>query len=591
MQKIWNVLPDPPESFFESHPELPRGVAALLYHRNLHTQEQIDEFLHPDYSQDVHDPFLFQDMEKAVDRLFEAVENNQKITIHGDYDADGVSGSVILHSILKALGHDNFDVFLPHRDIDGYGLNKKTINYLNEQGTNLIITCDCGVSNKEEVELANQLGIDVIVTDHHSIPDQLPPAYAIIHPKVEGESYPDKGLAGGAVAFKYVQAILKKHKEKHEVLPNGEKHEAFEKWLLDMVAISSVADMVPLIGESRTLTKFGLIVLNKARRVGMKKLLMEIKLMDQEGVLTKELDAHSIGFRIAPRINAAGRINHANVGYKLFVTESATDAVDLAFELEQNNKERRDMTEEYVNEAISQINNEGLDKKEVLFVYKSHWMTGILGLISGRIKEKYSKPTVAMTMNKEEITGSCRSMPAFNMIEALQSMPEMFKKFGGHPMACGFTLASPETLEEFKKKLLEKFDLQTKDSDINAYLDIDAKINLEDVDWKFYDVLDHFKPFGQANPKPKYLAEGLTVHKIEPVGKEGKHLRILVKHNNHIVRKTIGWNLSDTQKGDGKDWSRILKPGDKIDMVFEVDINEWNGNRELQLTISDLKKN
>ncbi len=266
MQKIWRVSADPPQTFLDEHPELPPIVARLLYHRNLTTQPAIDEFLNPDYSIHVHDPYLFRDMTKAVERILRAGENGEKITIHGDYDADGVSASVILASLFKIL-NINFDVFLPHRETDGYGLNMNTVDLLHKQGTKIIITCDCGISNAPEIAKANELGMDVIVTDHHSIPAKLPDAYAIIHPKVIGETYPDQTLAGGGVAFKLAQGILRKHKESNELLPNGDKHEAYEKWLLDMVAIASVADMVPLLGESRTLTKYGLIVLNKTRRI------------------------------------------------------------------------------------------------------------------------------------------------------------------------------------------------------------------------------------------------------------------------------------------------------------------------------------
>ncbi|MBI2990212.1 MAG: single-stranded-DNA-specific exonuclease RecJ [Candidatus Magasanikbacteria bacterium] len=590
MQKIWTLLPEPPRVFLEEHPELPRPVAALLYNRGLQTQSQIDEFLNPDYSQDVHDPFLFQDMRKTVERIFQAFEQKEHITIHGDYDADGVSGSVILHQIFKALGHERFDVFLPHRESDGYGLNMNTIELLHKQGTTLIITCDCGISNKPEIERARELGMDVIVTDHHSIPVELPPAFAIIHPKIPGEPYPDKNLAGGAVAFKLMQALLKHHAESHENLSDGQSHEGFEKWQLDMVALSSVADMVPLIGESRTLTKYGLIVMNKAKRVGMRKLLEEIGLMEGDGKIKREIDAHTIGFHIAPRINAAGRVNHANVGYKLFVAEKATDAVDLAFELEQNNNERREMTELFVKEAIEQVKKMDSEKSPVLFVLGKEWSSGVVGLIASRIKERYEKPTIAMTYNKGELMGSGRSIEEFNMIKALQSMPELFGKFGGHPMACGFTLVDPNKLDIFKKRLTALSTEETKNTDKGPRLDIDAKISLEEVTWEFYDILKDFKPFGMGNPEPKYLAEGLTVHRLEPIGKDSKHLRILVKHNSQVIRKTIGWHLCNENAGDGKDWSKELKPGEKIDMVFEVGINEWNGNRELQLTIVDLRK-
>jgi len=585
MQKLWQVRPDAPPSFFDEFPQLPPLVANLLYHRNIRSQTEIDEFLNPDYSADIHDPYLFNDMAKAVERIFRAMEQAEKITVHGDYDADGVSASVILTDLFRALEFDNFDVFLPHREIDGYGLNENTIKTLRQQGTKLIITCDCGISNAPEVALANSLGMAVIITDHHSIPKKLPPAYAIIHPKIEGEKYPDKNLAGGGVAFKLMQGILKKHKENNETLPDGQKHEAFEKWQLDMVAIASVADMVPLVGESRTLTKYGLIVLNKTRRNGLQKLLLESRLMADDGVLKKEITADTISFQIAPRINAAGRMDHANVAYKLFTTRDNGEAAELSLALDKNNQDRQKLTEELVKLAVSQVEENQLNNP-VLFAIGENWSTGIVGLISSKLKEKFQKPSIVMSQNSE-ITGSGRSVAGFNLIESMQAMPEYFLKFGGHPMACGFTLKDAAKLEEFKAEMIKKFQEKTKALDMTPTLQIDAAIDLEQVNWELYDVLDKFKPFGQANEKPKYLARGLTVAGLEPVGKTKKHLRIMVRHNTDKVRKTIGWSLCN---GSGTNWCEELKAGDKIDMVFEVDVNEWNGNRELQLTIVDLHK-
>lgn len=585
MQKIWRVSADPPQTFLDEHPELPPIVARLLYHRNLTTQPAIDEFLNPDYSIHVHDPYLFRDMTKAVERILRAGENGEKITIHGDYDADGVSASVILASLFKIL-NINFDVFLPHRETDGYGLNMNTVDLLHKQGTKIIITCDCGISNAPEIAKANELGMDVIVTDHHSIPAKLPDAYAIIHPKVIGETYPDQTLAGGGVAFKLAQGILRKHKESNELLPNGDKHEAYEKWLLDMVAIASVADMVPLLGESRTLTKYGLIVLNKTRRIGLQKLLLEARLLNDDGTNRKEINADTIGFQIAPRINAAGRMNHANAAYNLLVTDSPTDAVDLAFALDQSNQDRQKMTEEIVKEAAKQIE---IDQKNnpVLFAI-GEWPIGIVGLIASKLKERYQKPTIIMSKGAA-ITGSGRSVPGFNMIGAMQEVPELFLKFGGHPMACGFTLKTPELLDEMKQTLIKKFNEKTAGEDMTPTLKIDAEIKLEDVNWDLFEHLEKFKPFGQANEKPRYAAYGLTIIGTEPVGKDGRHLRIIVNHTTPRARKLIGWNLCQ-ETDTHSDWSKELKKGEKIDMVFEIDINEWNGNRELQMTIVDLRK-
>jgi len=586
MIRRWTVLDEPPTAFLEEFPNLPPIVARLLYHRGLRTQEQIDEFMNPDYSTDVHDPYLFKDMSKAVERIFQALKNNEKIIIHGDYDADGVSAAVILTALFRALNYQNFDVFLPHRETDGYGLNKKNVQMFSAQGAKLLISCDCGISNIAEVDLANDLGVDVIITDHHSIPATLPKAYAIIHPKIGDETYPDKTLCGGAVAFKLMQAVLKKHAANQATLPNGERHETFAKWQLDMAAIASVADMVPLLGESRTLTKYGLIVLNKTKRVGLQKLLLESRLLQDDGTLKKAITADTIGWQIAPRINAAGRMNHANVAYKLLATDSPTEAVDLAFELDQNNRDRQALTEELVGDAKEQVERDQMNNP-LLFVLGRGWPTGIVGLIAGKLKEKYQKPAIVMTENKGEITGSGRSVEGFNLIASLQTLPEQFGKFGGHPMACGFTLASPDHVASFKNRLLEKYHEKTKDLDLSPKLEIDAEIDLDRIDWELYDLLQKFEPFGQANPKPKYVTYAAAVISAEPLGQDGKHLKIMAKHKSNKVRKFVGWRMGN---GEGTNWCEQLQAGDKIDIVYEVGINEWNGNRELQLTLVELRK-
>jgi len=417
----------------------------------------------------------------------------------------------------------------------------------------------------------------------------LPEAYAIIHPKIDGEPYPDKTLAGGGVAFKLMQAMFKKHAQTHETLPNGEAHEKAEKWLLDMVAIASVADMVPLLGESRTLTKFGLIVMNKAKRIGLRKLLMEAGIMHNDGSMKYPITEETIGFKIAPWINAAGRIDHANVAYELFITDRATDAVDLAYKLNQNNLERQAMTEMYVKEATRQVEMAQLDSP-VLFVYHESWNPGVVGLVASRIKSLYERPVIAMTKNDSGIMGSGRSVEGFNMIESIQSMPELFDKFGGHPMACGFTLAAPDKREAFQEALTNAFVEKTKGMDLSPKLMIDAEIDLDHVTWELYDLLEKFSPFGQANPKPLYLAKDVTLFDIKAIGKTNGHLKIVLQHHSKKMHKAIGWGLADETRGDGNDWSKLLKAGDHVDIVCEIGINEWNGNRELQLTITDIRK-
>lgn len=587
MPKKW-ILSDPtPESFYNEHPEIPVPVLDLLYQRGIQTQETIDEFLTPDYTSHVHDPFLFEHMEKSVQRVFDAIKNDEKIVVYGDYDADGVCASVVLTSTLKQLGAKHVENYLPHRETDGYGLNEKNINLFADQGVHLVITCDCGISNKPEVALANEKGIDVIITDHHSMPPELPPAFAILHPKREGESYPDHNLSGGGVAFKLAQALLKSCVDKEQSLVSGEDPAAFEKWLLDMVAISTVADMVPLIGESRTLTKYGLIVLQKTRRIGLNKLYLEAGILHEDDTFKREIDAGTIGFQIAPRINAAGRLDHSNVALKLLMTNDPIAGTDLAFALEKNNSERKSLTKEFVEQAIEQVEKDQ-QEQPILIVHNPEWNSGLVGLVASRLMDKYSKPAIATTLRDGAIVGSGRSLPFFNMIGAMQELPEMFSKYGGHPSACGFTIANNDLYNELKARLRDQYRLQTKGVDTSPTLAIDAKVDLDDINWDLYDLLQSFEPFGMNNPKPLYGAFAVEVFKVDSLGKDKSHLKLSLKGSSGKIKTAIGWRLCGSESET--DWCTTIKPGDTIDVAFELESNEWNGNKELRLKIVDLKK-
>ncbi|MBI5023198.1 MAG: single-stranded-DNA-specific exonuclease RecJ [Candidatus Magasanikbacteria bacterium] len=610
MPKKWQILPKISQKFREQFPEISEVVLQLLYNRGLIEQTQIDEFLNPDYSQDVHDPNLFRNMAKAVERIFKAIAENELIVIHGDYDADGVCAAVILYSTLKELGAKHLDVFLPDRELEGYGVNKDTVELLIASGAKLIITCDCGISNFSEVELAQKNNVDVIITDHHTVPPELPPAFAIIHPKVPKETYPDKGLSGCGVAFKLAQALLASLRAKRSNLKQPEneiaspaarndKNEnasvaslphndvaASEKWLLDLVAISSVADMVPLLGESRTLTKYGLIVLNRTKRLGLRQLI-EITGLNKnpENILTAE----NIGFQIAPRINAAGRMQHANTAYQLLIAQDPIEAKELARELDANNKERQKITEKMTNQAREIIEQEKQKDAPILFAIKEGWPLGLVGLVASRLCDKFYRPVLVMTKKGDAIHGSGRSIDEINIIAKLEKLKTYFEKFGGHPQACGFTIKDAEQLENFKKDLTALVAKDARAKDLTPILSIDAEINLEEINWELYDSLGKFEPFGENNPMPKYLAKDITVARVEALGANCQHLKLLVKHNNGLTHKMIGFGFGDEERV-GTNWCEALKIGDKIDVVFEISVNQWNGNRELQLKIVDLKK-
>jgi single-stranded-DNA-specific exonuclease len=561
---FWKLPTKLPAGMLEKFPELPPVVVQLMVNRGLLTQEQIDEFLYPDYGQDVHDPFLFQDMEKVCQRLYRAIKEQTLITIFGDYDADGVTATVILKTVLDSLGA-KVGVYLPHREKEGYGLNKPAIEELAKNGTKLIVTCDCGITNVEEITLANKLGLEVIITDHHEVPDKLPAALGIIHPQAKGEKYPFKFLAGGGVAFKLAQALIK-HKD-NEV--SAKHKEIQEKWLLDMVAIAIVADMVPLLGENRTLLKHGLLVLKKSKRVGLQKM-MEIAGLDLE-----KIDARSIAFSIAPRINAAGRMDHANLAYYLLTETDLDKAQQLANHLNQSNLDRQKLTEQIVKEAKATKP----DLKDSLLIFsKPTWSAGLSGLVASRLAKDYARPCLVMTEVDNNIVGSGRSIEEFDITKALDNFKEYLIRYGGHSQAAGFMI-SKEKLADFIVKIKDYARQKLKGIIFQAKLKIELVVDFEKISWDLVDILDKFEPYGVGNPEPLFMSEEVLVTEARKVGQEAKHWKLeLVKGNKKLGAIAFGFGHLD------------LAIGDRVDVVYNLIINEWNNNREIQLVIRDFKR-
>lgn len=564
MPYIWQLKEKAPLEFTEKFPELPPIVTQLLFSRNLQTQSAVDEFLLPDYSQDIHDPFLFKDMTKACQRIYQAIEKEELITVYADYDADGVSSAVILNSVLTDLGA-KVNVYLPHREREGYGLNLAAVEEIAGTGAKLIITCDCGVSNNEEVVFANTKQVDVIITDHHAMREVLPEAYAIIHPQAPGENYPFKFLCGGGVAFKLAQGLLKSASNNFEL----KDKEAKEKWLLDMVAISTVADMVPIMGENRTLLKHGLIVLRKTRRVGLQ---MMFKVA---GIEPKEIDATTIGFAIAPRINTAGRMDHANQAYFLIMEKDETKAGEMAAALNQNNSERQKITESIFREAKA-LDIDISDK--LLVFYKADWPAGLISLAANKLLREYNRPCLVICGQGEKIVGSARSLEGFNITEALTKNKDLLLKFGGHPQAAGFTTtqANYETLIKNLKELAAN---KLNESLLQSKLDIEKKIDLDQINWELVDWLEKFAPYGQGNPEPYFMSENVFINQVRKVGSDAKHLKLELAQNKKKIG-AIGFGLGNID----------LAIGHNVDIVYNININEWNGNREIQLKIKDLRR-
>ncbi len=570
MEKKWELLPEISQDFKNEFPEIHPVILQLLHNRGISTQEKIDEFLNPDYGQYQHDPFLFNDMKKAVDRIYQALENQEKIAIYGDYDADGVTSTALLYTALSDLGFEDIEVYIPYRMTEGYGMNEKAVKELAKQGRKLIITVDCGIANKEEITLAAEKGMDVIVTDHHHEPVKSPDkAYAIINPKVKNEKYPFKDLAGVGVAFKLIQGLIKEAKNHHVDLPQG-----YEKWLLDFVAIGTVADCVDVLGENRVLVRYGLVVLNKTKRSGLKKLIEKARL------IPGSLEGWNISFQLGPRLNAAGRMEHALTSYHLLISSDEEETTKLVDGLEKTNRERQKITEKMVNEAREQIEKRGTDKS-LLYAIKKGWSPGLVGLVAGKLADEYYRPVLIFGEGKEEIIASGRSIPEFNIIEAIESINQHLKEYGGHAQACGLTVQKKEDMKIFIEELTKIADKKLKNIDLAPKIIIDTEIKLDEADHDFLIELHEFQPYGEGNKIPKFIIKDLKVVSFDKVGKKSDHLRLMVSQNGGTVKKCIGFYLGSI--------CDKINVGGKVDVVCEVSFNEWNGTKEIQLKIIDLK--
>lgn len=576
--KRWMMPFSLPQTCTDSFPEYSRVAQKLLFNRGIKTQKDIDEFFNPDYGTDMHDPYLFADMEKAVKRVLRAISAGEKIVIYGDYDADGVCGSTVLHTALSALGA-RIEVYIPDRFSEGYGMNEKMATKIaKDKETSMVITVDCGSSDVKEITILYAAGKDTVVVDHHLVPPDPPPAFAMLNPKREGESYPFKYLCATGIAFKFACALLAA-----SVAKTAGVKEGAEKWLLDIAAIGTVADMVPLLGENRTLVKYGLMVIEKTKRQGLKELLSYPPPRMTDSRKKGEVTAHTIGFMIAPRINAASRMAHAALSFELLTTHDAQRARVLGEKLEELNNERRRVVDAIMKEAESASNGE-----QVLVAGRSEWPVGVVGLVAGRLTEKFGKPSFVYGGVNGAYRGSCRGIGDFNVVDAMrfceEKEPGLLTAFGGHAMAGGFTL-SPEKLNRFAK-LLIKYGKEKLDKDaLHPALVVDAQVDPEDINWELHDALARFEPHGEGNKRPAFLFAGATVVSARGVGQKEDHLKMKLKAitKDGAVKffDCIGFGL----------FSRLrdCQKGDKVDVLFELETNEYNGTRELQLKLKDIR--
>ncbi len=588
MEKQWILAKKINEETINRFPHSDPFILQLLVNRNIAIENEgaIRAFLEPDYARDVHDPYLFDDMRVAVERIILAIRKKEKITIYGDYDVDGVCGSTVLYEVLS-LFTDRIHVHMNHREKAGYGLQTDAIKELAADGTALIITNDHGISNKEQVAYAKDLGLDVIITDHHHVPEReedIPRAYAIIHPRVRADRYPFKFLAGAGTAFKLVQGIIHadfdpdfSEKKKNITDDTGKPihWEGFEKWLLDAVCMATICDCVPLVGENRLFVRYGLIVLNKTKRSGLQKLLSIANIAD------KKITTQTINFALGPRINAASRMTHGTIAFFLMTEKDPARAEVLAERLDKSNIERRKATDRVLAAVEEKLKEEIKIDKRVFVAIGDDWPLGILGLVAGKISSKYHRPVILMTRAHEgHVAGTGRSMNGFHLARVFDRISHFLTRYGGHEAAGGFAVKEGADCVEIKSALECLGDEMIQDKDRVPLISIDTEIRLSHVAWPFYEQLEKFEPFGNSNPAPLFLISNMQVCTVQCMGKNNKHLRLTVQQDT-IQKKLIGFSFGS--------WIERLHIGSRIDAIVELDINEWNGTKELQLKIFDLR--
>ncbi len=530
-------------------------IATILANRNIINEEQIRKFIHPTRN-DFYDPFKMPDMEQAVERILQAIEYNEKIIIYGDYDVDGITSITVLKRFLQDR-EVPVDYYIPNRIDEGYGLNKTAIQKIASKGYKLIITVDCGITSKEEIDLANELGIDVVITDHHEVPEELPKAIAVIDAKRKDSKYPFNQLAGVGVSFKLIQALSQKMQ-----LPEKE----YLKYL-DIVCVGTISDIVPLLDENRVITKLGLKLVEQTKNMGLKALL--------EVADYKKIDSNTISFGIAPRINACGRLADAKIALELFLTEDFEKAKEIASKLNEYNLQRQEMEKNIYDEAVEELSKKD-EEEQIIILGKEGWHHGVIGIVASKITEKYFKPSILICFEGEEGKGSGRSIPGFNLHEALTKNSEYLEKFGGHSMAVGVSIKT-KNFEKLKKQLQE-YGKSSNICDIIPIIYIDEETTLKDINIQAVKQLELLQPFGEANKEPIFVCRKLKIQSIRTLS-EGKHIKLTLKDDNYFI-DVIGFQMGDLIEE--------YKLGDKVDVVGTLEINEFNGSEKVQMRLKDI---
>lgn len=563
-RKRWQIAPPAPPAFLERLQPLPPLVAQILYNRGLTELDEVTAFLAGDYP--LNNPFLLADTDKAVTLIRQAITQKHKLIVYGDYDVDGVTAAAVLVHTLRSLG-GLVEAYIPSRADEGYGLNPEAIASLAEQGVSVLITVDCGVRSLEEVALARRLGLTIIVTDHHHVGAALPQADAVLNPKRPDCAYPFKELAGVGVAYKLAQALLRTNakvplRTTRTVLPEAE--------LLDLVALGTVADMVPLLGENHALVLRGLEQLNRAQRPGLS------ALMEMTDVQPGKVTAQTIGFVLAPRLNAAGRISDALTALELLLAEDMTAALPLAQELDTLNQDRRLLTAEVQERARAQIADEE-DVPALLFASSAEFPQGVVGLAASRLLDEFYRPAVVVAEEGELSKGSARSIPEFHITEALDMLAPLLVRYGGHAAAAGFTVRT-ELLPELAARLLALAQQGLEGLSLAPLYNVDADIPLHELSRELFHELERLQPFGYGNPTPMLVSRRARVRQARAVGAEGRHLKLTLADDAGGL-----WDAIAFRQGA---WIGRLPA--LIDIVYVLELNEWNGQVNLQLNVRDI---
>ena len=533
-------------------------LATILVNRNIIKDEDIRIFLNPTRN-DFHDPYLLPDMEKAVDRIVTAIKNKEKIVIYGDYDVDGITSITVLKSFLEERGLQ-VDQYIPNRLEEGYGLNKPALEEIASKKYDLMITVDCGISAIEEIDYANSLGIQTIITDHHEPVEELPKAFAVIDAKRKDNKYPFRELAGVGVAFKLSQAIS---------IRLGLEEKEYLKFL-DIVCVGTISDIVPLVDENRVITKLGLRLVQQTKNIGLKALL--------QASGYNKIDSNTVSFGIAPRINACGRMGHQEDALALFLSKNIVEVNDLVKKLNGYNTKRQEIERNIYNEALAKIENEHLDNNNVIVVGGNGWHHGVIGIVASKITDLYFKPSILLCFEDDIGKGSGRSIPGFDLHEALNKCSNSLEKFGGHAMAIGVTVKK-DNLDQFENDI-EKIAEESNIKDIVPIINIDAEIDLNNINKDIVESLNALEPFGEGNKMPLFAYRNLKINSIRALS-EGKHLKLTLKDNNNIIN-AIGFNMGYLVND--------YLIGDKVDVVGVLEINTFNGVDNLQINSKDIMK-